>query len=90
MHGWGSPAPGCQICTIKLHRIFTGSLAVLESANMWEMHTGVGAPVLALLRKEEHPKYLFKAHAGENESNFLGIFHSAIAAGLLQSMVDVR
>lgn len=63
---------------------------MLESANVWEMHTGVGAPVLALLRKEEHPKYLLKAHAGEADSNFPGVFQSAVAARLLQSMMDVR
>lgn len=57
---------------------------------MWEMHTGVGAPMLALLRREKHPKYLFNAPAGENYSNFLGVFHSAVAAGLLESMMDVR
>lgn len=90
VHGWDSPVPVCQICTIKLHRTFTGSLAVLVSANMWEMHTGVGAPVFALLRKEEHPMYLFKLQAGETDSNFLGVFHSAVAVGLLESMMDVK
>lgn len=63
---------------------------MLESANVWEMHTGVGAPMLALLRREKHPKYLINAPAGENDSNFLGVFHSAVAAGLLESMMDVR
>lgn len=49
-----------------------------------------GCSCCALLGKEEHPKYLFKPHPGETGSNFLGVFHSAVAAGLSQSMTDVR
>lgn len=50
------------------------------SANTWEMHMAVGAPVFALLRREEHPKYLLKPCAGETDSGFLGVFHFSFRA----------